>query len=80
MLGGGSAHLKSQHLGGRGRWVSLSSKPDWSTKSILGQRRLHKEILSKKPSVAGSDAPQTWPQAYLIKVILQLIFPLSEYL
>ena len=32
-LGGDGAHLKSQHSGGRGRWISVSSRPAWSTKA-----------------------------------------------
>ena len=40
------AMVASQHLGGRGKWVSVSSRPTWSTERLLGQPRLHKETLS----------------------------------
>ena len=32
MLGGGGAHRYSQHLGGRGRLISMSLRPAWCTK------------------------------------------------
>ena len=38
---------------GRDRWISVSSRPAWSTELIPLQPRLHKEILSQKTKVAG---------------------------
>ena len=31
---GSSAHLYSQHLGGRSRWISVSLRPAWSTERV----------------------------------------------
>lgn len=32
-------------VGGRGRWISLSLRPSWSTEQVLGQPELHRETL-----------------------------------
>lgn len=46
---GGSAHLGSHHSGGRGKPISVSSKPARTTKGVAGQPGvLHKETLSRK--------------------------------
>jgi hypothetical protein len=43
------SRLLSQHLGGIGRGISVSSRPACLTKLVPGQPRLHKEkILSRK--------------------------------
>jgi hypothetical protein len=34
-----------QHLGNRGKWISVSSRPAWSREGILRQPRLSREIL-----------------------------------
>lgn len=44
----GASRLWSQHMGGWGKWVSLSSRPAWFTKRTPGQNRLYKEIKSWK--------------------------------
>jgi hypothetical protein len=38
----------TKHLGGRGRWISVSSRPSWFTDRIPGQPRLHRETLSPR--------------------------------
>lgn len=37
LSGCGSAHIYSQHVGGRGRWPSGSLRPAWSAPQALGQ-------------------------------------------
>jgi hypothetical protein len=37
-----------QHLEGRGRWISVSSRSAWSTQLTPGQPGLHRETLSQK--------------------------------
>jgi hypothetical protein len=32
----------------KGWWISVSSRPAWSTERVPGQPRLHREILSQK--------------------------------
>ena len=46
--GGGGVQLYSQHSGGRGWWISVSSRPSWSTEQVPRHPMLHKETLSKK--------------------------------
>ena len=36
------------HSGGRGSWISVSSRPSWSTELVLGQPGPHRETLSQK--------------------------------
>lgn len=43
-------HLQTQHPGGRGRGVSVNSRPVRSTQYILGQPEPHGETLSQKES------------------------------
>jgi hypothetical protein len=38
----------NQALGGRGRWISKSSRPAWSTEWVPGQPGLDSETLSQK--------------------------------
>jgi hypothetical protein len=45
----------SQNLGGRGRWISVSLKPAWSTLLIPGQPRLQ----TKKPCLKKAKPKQT---------------------
>jgi hypothetical protein len=40
--------LVYQLLGGSDRLISVSSRPTWSAKRVLGQRGLHCETLSQK--------------------------------
>ena len=47
-LGNGGAHLRPQPLGGRGRWISMSLRPAWSTELVPGQPRVYQETLSQK--------------------------------
>jgi hypothetical protein len=42
----GGTHFQSQHLGGRGRQIAVSSRPAWTTEWVLGQLELHRETLS----------------------------------
>jgi hypothetical protein len=37
----------SIHSGGRGRQISVNSRPTWSTEPVPGQSGLHKETLSQ---------------------------------
>lgn len=46
-LGGGGAHLQSQHFRGRDRQNSVSSSPVWSTERVPEQPGPHKETLSQ---------------------------------
>ncbi|CAO2632791.1 hypothetical protein LEMLEM_LOCUS21935, partial [Lemmus lemmus] len=41
--------------GGRGRGISVSSRPAWSTKRVLGQPRLSQRNLSRKPNQNKSN-------------------------
>ena len=34
--------------GGRGRWISMSSRPVWFTEWVPGQPEIHRETLSRK--------------------------------
>ena len=43
-----SAHMQSQHLGSRGRQISVNSRPAWSPLTALGQQEPHSETLSQK--------------------------------
>jgi hypothetical protein len=36
-LGSGGTHLQSQHLGGRGRWITVSLRPVWFIDRVSGQ-------------------------------------------
>ena len=47
--GGGGARLESQHSGGRGRWIFVSSRPAWSTRasSRTGSKATEKPCLEK---------------------------------
>jgi hypothetical protein len=47
VLGDGGSRLKSQHSGSRGRWISASLRPAWSTERVPQQPGLHREILSQ---------------------------------
>lgn len=40
--------LESPHLGGRGSWISVSSRSAWSKVEFQGQPGLHSDILSYK--------------------------------
>jgi hypothetical protein len=40
-----AAHLESQHLGGRGSRISVSSRPAWSTEQVPGQPGIHTGTL-----------------------------------
>jgi hypothetical protein len=44
----GGACLLFQHLGGRGRQISVSFRPAWSRCRVPGQPGLHREILPQK--------------------------------
>ena len=47
--GGGDIRLWSQHLGGRSRKISVSSRLAWSTDQVPGQLELlHRKTLSQK--------------------------------
>ena len=48
MPGGGGTHLPSQHLRGRGRWISVSLSPVWSTDRASGQPEMYRETLASK--------------------------------
>ena len=47
-LGSGGTCLLYQHSGGRGRWISVSLSPSWSTERVPGQPGLHRKVLSLK--------------------------------
>jgi hypothetical protein len=47
-VGHGGVHLSSQHLGGRGRWISVSVKPIWSMQCVPDQSSLHSQTMSQK--------------------------------
>ena len=42
------AHTLILLLEGKGRWVSLSSRPAWSSEQAPGQPGIHREALSQK--------------------------------
>ncbi|CAO2580538.1 hypothetical protein LEMLEM_LOCUS1497 [Lemmus lemmus] len=45
----GGACLYSQNLGGRGRWISVSSRLAWLIERVPGQApKLHRETLPRK--------------------------------
>ena len=46
----GSIHLNPT-LGGRGRQISMSLKPAWSTQEVPGQSRLHRQTLSQNNQI-----------------------------
>lgn len=58
---GCSSCLWSQHLGGRGRWISESVKSVWSTVSSE-QPGLHRDPVSKNKQVSNKhdDKPVVW--------------------
>jgi hypothetical protein len=37
--------FKFQHMGGRSRWISVSSRPAWFIKQVPRQPGLHRETL-----------------------------------
>jgi hypothetical protein len=53
--GGGGTHLYSQHLGGRGRWIS-EFEASLVFRMSPGQPGLHKETLSQKTKEMDHEA------------------------
>jgi hypothetical protein len=47
--------IKSQHLGWKGSWISVSSRPPWPTELVPGQPQLHKETQSQKEKQANKQ-------------------------
>jgi hypothetical protein len=56
--------VHTHHSGGRGRWISVSLKPAWSTERILGQPGPHGETLSQKNKTKQTNKkkPTTKPK------------------
>jgi hypothetical protein len=46
--GGGGIHIESQHLGGRDKGISDSSRSAWSTKQVSGQPVIQRPFLEKQ--------------------------------
>ena len=59
--GGGGTHLESQNLGGRGRRISVSSRPAWSTRasSRTGSKATEKPCLKTKKKKNKQKTKQT---------------------
>jgi hypothetical protein len=83
LLGGGT-HLTSQHLGGRGRRISVSSRPAWSTVSSRIARATQRLCLEKpKSTMEGADLrlyllkasqlPSASPRATVSKTLTELV-------
>jgi hypothetical protein len=51
----GSTCLYYHHLGGRGKWISVSSRSAQAAQLVLGLPRLHRDSLSQKEEGGGEE-------------------------
>jgi hypothetical protein len=67
-----NAGLWPQHLGNRGRQISGSSRPAWSTELVLGQTRLHRETLSQKNQNQTNKNPKSIESSCIDRLLLNI--------
>ena len=64
-----------RHSGGTGKWISVNSKPAWSTERVPGQLELHRENQSQKQNKTNKQK-KSIPFISLILLFLAMNFGL----